>query len=170
MHLIALGSLLIGLAAGGQNHGTEPAVAMGKLDFMIGEWKGKQTFYIGNGREMVGDASDHAEWAVGKRFVEEHLSTSLTGRPATDTRHMLAYDPRADQYVAYWFNDTSPLPLVLTGKLNDGKLVLLTTSPSGGHNQLRFTYDGSTHNELSLTFEMETSGVWQTQFKTVYSK
>src|ERR1700682_3690298 len=107
MNAFAIASLFFGLTGAGQ-HDSPPADAMSNLAFIVGDWKGKQTFMTDNGGEMVGEAANHAEGAVGKRFIEEHLSTTLSGRPPTDTRHMLAYDKRADQYVAYWFNDTAP--------------------------------------------------------------
>jgi len=170
MNAFALVSLAFGFFGAGQ-HGSKPEEAMTNLGFLVGNWQGKQTFMVGPGNTMVGSATDNAEWAVGGRFIEEHLSTALPNKAATDTRHMLAYDPKSAQYVAYWFNDTSPLPMVLTGKLQGSKLVLQTSGGSGATQRtLRFTYDGSTSNELSLTFEMETAGTWQVLFKSVYTK
>ena len=172
MNAFALASIIFGFAGAGQ-HETKPEEAMSNLTFLVGDWKGKQTFITANGDNLVGEATDHAEWAVGGRFIEEHLSTTLTNRGPSDARHMLGYDKKTEQYVAYWFNDTSSLPTVLTGKLAGSKLVLQTSSVAPGSTQrttMRFTYDGSTSGELSLTFEMETAGTWQLLFKTVYSK
>lgn len=172
MNAFALAPLFLGMTGAAQ-HETPPADAMGQLAFMTGKWKGKQTFLIGDGKTMVGDATDDAEFAVGKRFIEERLSTTLPGRSATDTRHMLGFDKKTGKYVAYWFNDTSSLPMVLTGNLDGQKLTLSTAStatPSPTARTLRFTYDGSTPNELTLSFEMQTAGTWQLLFKSVYSK
>lgn len=173
MNAFAVVSLVFGLAGVGQGHNAKPEDAMSNLAFMVGSWKGKQTFMTGNGGTMIGSATDHAEWAVGGRFIEEHLSTTLSNRAPTDTRHMIGYDAKTGQYVAYWFNDTSSLPMVLTGKLQGARLILLTSSSAPGatqRNTLRFTYDGSKPGQLSLTFEMETAGTWQELFRSVYSK
>ena len=173
MNALELASLLVGLAGSGQGHDAKPEDAMKNVSFMVGDWKGKQTFTTPTGT-MVGDASDHVEFAVGGRFIEEHLSTTLPNRSPTDTRHMLAYDPKTGKYVAYWFNDTSSLPMILSGKLEGSKLVLQSspsTAPGApARPTLRFTYEGSSANELSLTFEMETAGSWQLLFKSVYTK
>src|SRR5579862_4140592 len=155
MNAFAVASLAVIVASGGQGHDAKPEDAMQGVSFLVGNWKGKQVFTTPTG-SLVGTATDHAEWAVGKRFIEEHLSTTLLNRAPTDTRHMLAYDAKAGKYVAYWFNDTSSLPMVLTGKLEGSKLVLSSTpsSASGAppRPSLRFTYDGSKPNEMSLTF------------------
>ncbi|MHB8634889.1 MAG: DUF1579 family protein [Fimbriimonadaceae bacterium] len=171
MNAFAVISLVAGLTGVGQ-HGSKPAAAMSNVNFLVGDWKGKQTFMIGKGNTMVGDATDHAEWAVGGRFIEEHLSTTLPNQGPTDTRHMLAYDPKTGQYMAYWFNDTSPLPMIMTGKLEGSKLVLVPSATPGAPQQamLRFTYDGSTPNQMTLTFQMQRAGKWQLLFKSVYSK
>src|SRR5579863_8727507 len=103
MNAFALASIVLGFAGGAGQHDSKVEDAMSNLSFMVGDWKGKQTFMVGNGNTMVGDASDHAEWAVGGRFIEERLSTALPNKAPTDTRHMIAFDKKSSQYVAYWF-------------------------------------------------------------------
>jgi len=168
MNVFTLASLILSLSSAGQGHDMKPEGAMGSVGFLAGDWKGTQTFYVGDGNTMVGQATDHAEYAVGGRFIEERLSTTLTNRPPTDTRHMLGFDKKTGKYVAYWFNDTSSTAMELSGTLEESKLVLATKP--GGPRSLRFTYDGSKDGELSLTFEMEVEGKWQVQFKSVYHK
>lgn len=164
MYLFALAPLVLAL---GHQHGSPAAAAMAKVQFLVGDWKGTQTFNIGPGQTMSGLATDFAESAVGGRFIEEHLSTTLEGRKPTDTRHMLGFDPKTGHYVAYWFNDTSPTAMIFDGVLDGSKLVL---TGKGGPMTLRFTYDGSMPDKLTLTFETSTGGAWQKQFTSVYTK
>jgi hypothetical protein len=167
MNALALISVLA--LTGGQGHGLKPAEAMKSVAFMAGDWKGTQTFNTG-GDPMVGAVTDHVEQAVGGRFVYEHLSTTLPGSPPTDTRHMLCYDPATSKFVAYWFNDTSALPMQLTGAMDGNKLVLLTTPAKEGAPVLRATYENISDNALGFTFEMKQGDSWRLLFHSDYKK
>ncbi len=166
MSLLAAISLLA--VSGGQGHGLKPAEAMKTVAFIAGDWKGTQNFKTPTG-EMSGTATDRAEEAVGGRFIYERLSTTLPDSKPTDTRHMLCYDPATSKFVAYWFNDTSALPMQLTGVVDGSKLALYN-DPKGGAPQLRFTYENISEHEMALSFEMKQGDNWQLLFRSDYKK
>lgn len=166
MSFLAAISLLA--VSGSQGHGLKPAEAMKSVAFIAGDWKGTQNFKTPNG-DMTGQATDHAEAAVGGRFIYEQLSTTLPDSKPTDVRHMLCYDPATSKFVAYWFNDTSALPMQLTGIMDGNKLALLN-SPREGAPQLRFTYENISEHEMAITFEMKQGDNWQLLFRSDYKK
>ena len=146
-------SLLLA-AAIAQQHGTEPQQAMRDIAWMQGDWTGKQSFNTG-GDPMVGDATVFVEEAIGGRYLEERLSTTLPGRKPTDTRHYITFDPASQTYKAWWFNDTSVGPTELEGKIVDGKLVLLSKPKGQGpqNARLRATYEIRSQRVILSTFE-----------------
>lgn len=167
-------AFLIALAASvalGQGHGVKPAEAMSKLDFLKGSWVGKQDFNTG-GAPMSGTAVDYVTDAIGGRYLEEKLSTTLPGRAPTDTRHYITYNPNTGMFEAWWFNDTAIGPTELTGKMEGDKLVLMgkpmASGPMAG-SMLRATYEKPGDGQLQFTLELGSKSSWRKLFTTTYS-
>jgi len=154
----------------GQHQDLQAADALGKLAaLMQGDWAGKQDFDTGGGPAMVGDATDRIEMGIANKYLCETLSTTLTGRKPTDTRHFLSYDTKSGKYTAWWFNDTSYHPTSLTGDLTGNKLVLLS-DPSSPGPQLRATYESPKADTLTYQVEMKNGDNWTRLFLTTYTK
>lgn len=150
-----------------QTHDVKPPEALKKLDFMIGSWVGKQDFNTQGGPAMVGEATNKIEEAIGGRYLEERLSTTLPGRKPTDTRHYISFDPKTNTYKAWWFNDTSVTPSEFEGTLEGTKLVM-TSKPTASGAVLRVIYDGAGVDMLTLTLEMKQGEGWMRLFTSTY--
>jgi len=156
--------------AGAQGHDTKTPEAMKSIQFLVGDWSGKQTFNTG-GPAMVGDITVKVHETVGGRYLEEVLSTTLPGRKPTDTRHFLTFDPTTNSYHAWWFNDTSYGPTELEGKLSGDVLVLESHPKEGSASPvLRATYDKQSDTKLAYKLEMKTANGWQELFHNTYAK
>lgn len=155
-----------------QGHDVQPADAMKAIAFLKGNWVGKQDFNTG-GAPMVGEATNRVEEAIGGRYLEEHLSTTLPGRKPSDTRHFLTYDPKAGVYRAWWFNDSSAGAMELEGTLSGKKLTLTSKPTLTGNGQtsvMRVTYDCSSDSKLVYTLELKEADNWRLLFTSTYSK
>ena len=161
--------LFSSLLAFGQQPVTQPADALNSLSFMKGDWAGKQEFNTPDGPAMTGDATDRIEMGIAGKYLCETLSTTLSGRKPTDTRHFISFDRQSGKYTAWWFNDTSSRPTELTGDLTGKKLVLLSNS-SGPGPVLRATYESPSENKLTFLLEMKSGESWTRLFLTTYSK
>ncbi|HEX8812358.1 MAG TPA: DUF1579 family protein [Terracidiphilus sp.] len=157
------------LLAFGQQPVTQPADALNSLSFMKGDWAGKQEFNTPDGPAMTGDATDRIEMGIAGKYLCETLSTTLSGRKPTDTRHFISFDRQSGKYTAWWFNDTSSHPTELTGDLTGKKLVLLSNS-SGPGPVLRAMYESPSENKLTFLLEMKSGESWTRLFLTTYSK
>src|SRR5580658_9000830 len=146
-----------------------PADALSKLSFMQGDWAGKQDFNTGSEPAMAGDASDRIEMGIANKYLCETLSTTLPGRKPTDTRHFISFDKQTQKYTAWWFNDTSYHPTLLTGDLAGNKLVLMS-DPSAPGPVLRATYESPIADKLTFLLEMKSGEAWTSLFLTTYSK
>lgn len=160
--------LLLPTLSFAQTHDIPAAEAMKALEFMKGSWVGTQEFNTG-AAAMVGDATNKIEEAIGGRYLEERLSTTLPGRKPTDTRHLVTFDPKSGTYRAWWFNDTSVAPQEFEGKLEGGKLVL-TSKPTASGAVLRATYEAPAANKLTFKLEMKQGENWQLLFTSAYGK
>jgi hypothetical protein len=147
----------------------QPADALAKLAFMQGDWSGKQNFNTNGGPAMVGDATNSVAIGIAGKYLCESLSTTLPGRKPTDTRHFLSFDKQSGKYTAWWFNDTSYHPTLLTGDLTGNKLVL-TSDASGAGPVLRATYESPTPDKLIFQLEMKSGDSWTLLFVTTYGK
>lgn len=139
---------------------------------MAGEWRGSQTFNTG-GAPMSGDAVDHVGKAIGGRYIEERLSTTLPGRKPSDTRHLLTYDPTQKHFRAWWFNDSSVGAMELAGDLDGSKLVLVSKPTDTGSPApvvFRATYERVDGSHLGYKLEIQTGDTWRELFHTVYSR
>ncbi|HTQ09345.1 MAG TPA: DUF1579 family protein [Fimbriimonadaceae bacterium] len=165
--LCMLAALAVVLSAA-QQHDLKPADALKSLAFMKGDWAGTQNFNTQGGPALSGDATNHIDDAIGGRYLCEMLSTTMTGRKPTDTRHFISYDPKTGKYTAWWFTDTSVGPLEFEGDLTDGKLVLL--SKPGSPTTFRATYSSPDPTTLTYTLEMQQDGTWTRLFTTTYKR
>lgn len=118
---------------------------------------------------MVGDATDKVAMGIAGKYLCEMLSTTLPGRKPTDTRHFISFDKQSGKYTAWWFNDTSYRPTLLTGELTGNKLVLMSDSSAVGP-VLRATYESPTPDKLTFQLEMKSGDGWTSLFLTTYGK
>ncbi len=162
---LALSSAL----ASAQQASMQPADALNKLAFMQGNWAGKQNFNTDGGPAMVGEATDRIEPGIAGKYLCETLSTTLSGRKPTDTRHFISFDKQTGKYMAWWFNDTSYHPTQFSGDLTGNKLVLMSDSSAPGP-LLRATYENPTPDKLTFQVEMKNGATWSSLFVTTYTK
>ena len=151
----------------------QPADALARLAFMQGDWAGKQNFNTNGGPVMVGDARDSIAMGIAGKYLCETLSTTLPGRKPTDTRHFLSFDKQSGKYTAWWFNDTSYHPTLLTGDLTGnltGNKLVLMSDPSGSGPVLRATYESPIPDKLTFQLEMKNGDGWTSLFVTTYLK
>ncbi|MDR3688353.1 MAG: DUF1579 family protein [Fimbriimonas sp.] len=168
---VLLGIASLAVAQGG--HDSKAADALKKLSVLEGDWKGKQNFNNPGGPAMVGDITLHAHAVIGGRYFEELLSTSLPGRKPTDSRHYIGFDSAAGKFKAWWFNDTSNIPMQLEGTLDGNKLVLMTSpGPDGtiAGPTFRATYDFASDHALNYVLELKTGEDWRALFHSNYTK
>jgi hypothetical protein len=167
--ILLLASISTAIGAPAQGHDALTGAGMPDIAFLKGAWTGKQNFNTGGSSPMVADITNQISDAVGGRYLEEKLATTLPGRSPTDVRHFITYDPKAKVYRAWWFNDTSVGPMEFEGALTGHKLVMQTKAGSGP-NTFRATYDASASAELNYTFELQTPTGWRELFKASYSR
>lgn len=149
-----------------QGHGSLKGEGIQSLSFLEGVWRGKQNFNTG-GPEMIGDIVNQVSKAIGGRYLEEKLSTTISGRKPTDSRHFITFDPTTKEYRAWWFNDTSIGPTELVGKLT-GRRLVLQSKP--GERVLRASYDSPDSDHLNYKLELQAENGWRLLFTSVYSK
>lgn len=159
----------IALLGQAQAHGLKPAEALKKLDFMRGNWVGKQNFNVPGGEKMVGDASNSIHAIIGERYIEESLSTTLAGRQPTDTRHITTYDPKTNTFKSWWFNDTTVAPSEFEGNVTGNKLEM-TSKPTATGNVMRVTYESPEADKLIYKLEMKQGEGWMELFTTTYHR
>ena len=158
------------VTAYGQQENHAKATGLDQLWFMKGDWSGKQNFNNqGGGPAMVGTATDRIDVCIEGKYLCEMLSTALNGRKPTDTRHFISYDKGTGKFSAWWFNDTSTHPTVLTGELNGDKLELMSDGSDGGP-MLKATYECPMANTLTFQLEMKTGDSWTRLFLSTYTK
>ncbi len=155
-----------------QGHDAKPADGLKNVAFLKGNWSGKQDFNTG-GQPLVGDAVNHIEEAIGGRYLEERLSTTLPGRKPSDTRHFITFDPKSSTYRAWWFNDSSVGEMELEGTVSGNKLVLMSKATQTGNGQssvFRASYASPTAKSLVYTLELKDGDAWRLLFTTTYRK
>ena len=167
--IVLLAQISTVVAATAQGHGTLTGAGMADIAFLKGAWHGKQNFNTQGSAPMVADITNHISDAVGGRYLEEKLATTLPGQNPTDSRHFITFDTKTKVYRAWWFNDTSVGPMELEGTLTGHKLVMQTKEGTG-KNTFRATYDGSAPESLNYTFELQTPTGWRQLFTENYSK
>ena len=170
--LAALLVFAVTAIAASQQHNPTPVPELQKISFMQGHWVGTQTFNT-DGPPMAMEAANQVEMAIGGRYIEEKLATTLPNHTRSDTRHFLTFDPESGLFKAWWFNDSSPGgPMMLEGKLDGRKLVMQSVpSPEKKMSPVfRATYESESGNRLTFALELKTGDAWRPLFKTEYRR
>lgn len=168
-----LGLLLcLGSVAFAQGHQGAAGDLLKDVSFMKGTWKGQQNFVTG-GAPMVGEVALSIKEAIGGRYLEESSATTLPGRPASDTRHLLTFDKKSGKYKAWWFNDSANGPMELEGSVSGTKLVLESKPVLTGNGQMstfRATYRSVDADHLEFKLELKSGEEWQSLFTSTFSR
>ena len=151
-----------------QGHGKEGPLQLKSLDFLIGNWSGKQNFN-NPGAPMVGDITVKVH-AFGGRYLQEELSTTLPGRKPTETHHFISFDAKTNTFNAWWFNDTSSTPTHLEGTLTGNILVMLSKPTNPNAPVMKATYEKVSDTAINYKLEMKAGDAWQELFHNDYKK
>jgi len=143
------------------------AEAMKMVSFMEGDWKGKHIFNAPTPTELAAVAQIHQ--AIGGRFLEDVITTTLQSGKLSDVRHLLTFDPTDQKFHAWWFNNTSSTPNELVGTLVGDKLTL-ESKPGQGGPSIRATYTKLSDNKLGYKVEANLEGNWRELLHTEFSK
>lgn len=138
---------------------------------MEGEWNGKQTFMT-QGAPMTATVTATVHFAIGGRYLEEALISTVEGRKPTDTRHFTTYDPDSKTYRAWWFNDSSRGALEMEGAFEGNKLILTSKPTKMGDSStvLRATYEKISDSQFGYRLELKRPDSWLQLFETVYQR
>ncbi len=167
-----IASILVFAAAASfaqQGHGNQAPEAMKGLSFLVGNWAGKQNFN-NPGSPLIADITIKAHAFAAGLFIEEELHTTLPGAKPTEVHHFISFDPKTNEYHAWWFNDTSNTPSELTGTLTGNELVLLSHPTNPKAPVMRATYDQVSDSAMNCKLEMKMGDSWQELFHNSYQK
>ncbi len=165
--LITLIALCLCVGAFAQPHDMKTADAMKLVAFMEGDWKGKHIFNAPTPTELDAVAQIHG--AIGGKYLEDVITTTLQSGKLSDVRHLLTFDPTDQKFHAWWFNNTAAAPNELVGSLADNKLVL-ESKPGQGGAPIRATYEKFSETKLGYKVEAKLDGDWRELLHTVFSK
>jgi len=154
-----------------QQHGEAPSATlfkmMGQLAFMKGDWVGTQSFNM-QGQKLDIPATNSVKDAIGGRYFEETLTTTMPGQPTRDVRHFLSYDQADGKYKSYWFNDTQTGPMELDGSVSGNELTL--ESPPEAKNHFKAIYKSDSGDSLSFELWLKQGSDWNRLFTATYKR
>jgi hypothetical protein len=128
-----------------------------RLGALIGHWTGTDTIAEtrwGPGGET--QAECHVQWVLGRTWLAIDQIDRRDGKVVVEAHAMLTWDRDASSYAMLWFDNFGFVPpSCATGEWDDGRLVLVRTSPRG---MARHIYDLSIENELATHLENSFDG------------
>lgn len=165
--LLSILAACLCIGAQAQGHDLKVPEAMKLVAFMQGDWKGKHIFNAPTPTEMQATAGIHE--AIGGRYLEDVLTTTLPSGKLSDVRHLLTFDPTDQKFHAWWFNNTGSAPNELVGVIQEGKLVL-ESKPGQSGATIRATYTNISDTKLGYKVEAKMEEGWRELLHTEFSK
>ena len=158
--------------AGAQEIDMKAPAEMKNLEFLLGQWTGKETYHFG-GTASKSDGSITATMTMSGRFVQGVHRSTIPNEGPFEGLHLVTYDSVAKKYRAWWFDSASSEPMEMEGSLIGNKLVM-TSKPSkapGMENVIfRSTFEKKSDKSLGFLLEMQMSGNWTTAIEATYTK
>jgi hypothetical protein len=119
-----------------------PRRALQRLEFLAGEYIGRQTLYPPGGRRISYDAFCTASREACERFVKIEFYANVPNLGVESFTALLTYSSRKNCYEMWQFSSASDEPLHMTGDFKDDCLVLISDpwSMPWGLQRLRGTF------------------------------
>ena len=135
------------------------------LDPLAGEWEGSATVYATpTSPKTTAPLSASFRWVLRTYHLDGILKYRLDDRPI-EVHLLLTYAWNKRVYQAYWADDFSSIPVLYTGAVRNGVLVLsgfTQQEPKPLKQQIRLTL---TPGQLDLVGSAEFDGDWADRFK-----
>jgi hypothetical protein len=150
-----------------------PTEELKKVDFLVGEWGGKDKMFFG-GQESESTSKTKGEMVLGGRYIRGVVTYMMAGSPPMEGMHLLTYDPEKKAYVAWWFDSAAPNVMEMSGNFEGDKLVMVSKPVSvpgmTGEQVFRSSWWKKGDKGLMFSLELKTGDTWSKMIEGDYQK
>jgi hypothetical protein len=151
-----------------------PPAEMKKLDFMMGTWTGKETMHSPDGKSVMLDGTVVLKRTMGGMWIQETHKSVARGQTFLDAEQLTTYDARTKKWKGWWFDNSMPMPIEMTGTLTGNTMVTLSRAVAmpgmPGNVTVRTTMTKKSERSITMKVEMQTQGKWSTLISASYQK
>jgi len=173
MRLLAiLGTMLFAGTVLAQGPSAKVDNEVKKLDFMLGEWSGKETVYMEPGQKPTPvDSAWSIKSYLSGRYLRLDNKSTMPGLGPYEGCLMITFDPVSKKYKAYWFDSMSAEQVIAEGTFENNKLVMMANQMQGTTPMsFRITYELKGKSELGFLMESKTGDKFEKAMEGSYKK
>lgn len=155
-----------------QDPGMAPPAELKQLDFMIGDWSGKETYHL-MGAKTDATATVSFKKALGNRYIMMSHTAKMPQVGNTEGLMLITYDPAKKKFISWWFDSAGPGTVESEGSLEMGSLTSVskpTMLEGMGTAAFRSTFTLKGEREMTFHLEMKSGADWTTFIEGSYKK
>ena len=149
----------------------KPPKEFGQVRWFLGKFAGNETLYFG-GAPQKSKGTIHNVIAIGGNWLEgKH--TYATPQGTINGLHLLTYDSTAKMFKAYWFDQTTPEAMEMSGKLSGDTLTMISKPVSMGGPEkviMRAMWKRDGARKLAFRLEMQQGPKWSPMIVGSYTR
>ncbi|MFY9233622.1 MAG: DUF1579 family protein [Fimbriimonadaceae bacterium] len=156
----------------GQEMDVTPPKEMKNLSFLVGNFRGSETYDFGGGPQKGASTIRSAIGVGGRWLVGTHSSKSKTMN--LEGHHMLSYDKDMKKYRAWWFDNAGSYAMEMNGNFK-GKTLVMTSLPTPVPGMaepmvMRASWTPVGSRGLKFVLETQQGGQWMKIMEGSYRK
>ncbi|MCH8275251.1 MAG: DUF1579 family protein [Armatimonadetes bacterium] len=158
----------------GDTIGGGPPAELKKIEFLLGEFRVRETYYVPDGSGQVlfsSDATVSCTESLGGRYVSMAYKGRIPGIAGREALTLITYDPEAKKYRAWWFDSASQVVVQLQGAFRDSRLILYSEPmvvPDIG--ETRISFEKESEDRVIALYEMKMGDRWVKQLEAVFTR
>lgn len=155
----------------GQEMDMTPPKELQSVAFMLGTFRGTETYTFGGPPEKGTAVIRSAKGVGGRYIVGNHSSKSKS--MTMEGMHMLTYDKEMKKYRAWWFDNASSYAMELSGSLKGNTLTMTSTpTPMPGMEPavFRASWTKTGPRKVKFVLQMQQGTAWVTAMEGNYSR
>jgi len=163
----------IGVVAWAQDLAPKPAPELAKIDYWVGDWTATlKTSFMGQTGTMKSNVTyKKVLGGLHLQGMHEYImdpSMKMTGM------HVISYDAANKHWVSYWFDQSEPGAMEMTGPFDGDKIVMVSkptkTQSMPGEIVMRASYIKKSAKSMEFKLEMKEGDKWAPMMEGTYTK
>jgi hypothetical protein len=145
-----------------------------KVAFFAGPWHGSVVMQGMGMPTTKANGTMNGKVILDGKYIQSMSITKMGKAGTMQGAHLISYDPFKKQFVAYWFDSSSPGVMEMTGNFQGSKLVM-TSKPTEIPGMpepatMRVTWSRPSTAKLEMLLEMKQGDKWVKLIESKYSR
>jgi hypothetical protein len=151
-----------------------PPKELSKASFFMGKWVGTEKVHGMGGSPVAAKGSMTGKKMLDNRYIQSMHTMDMGKAGKMEGMHLLSYDSMKKQFMAYWFDSSSPGVMEMSGNFQGNQLVMISkpTEIPGmpAPMVMRATWTKVSNSKLTFKLDSKDGAKWVPMIEGSYRK